>query len=60
MQRSHLLSVSQLRSRRYIELLHKRALVAAKAWASHYPKKEFKRDEIQDELSIQDASKRTA
>ena len=37
MQRSHLLSVSQLRSQTSIELLHKKTLVAAKVWGSHYP-----------------------
>jgi hypothetical protein len=41
MQRSRLLPVSQLRSLPIIELLHKRALVAAKAWASLYPKLGF-------------------
>ncbi|MBE0363182.1 hypothetical protein PULV_a3173 [Pseudoalteromonas ulvae UL12] len=37
MWRSFLLSVSQQRIHRLIELPQKRALVAAKAWVSHYP-----------------------
>jgi hypothetical protein len=28
-----------MRSLAFIELLYKKALVAAKAWASHYPKR---------------------
>jgi len=37
-QRSYLLTVSQMRSQAFIELLYRKALVAAKAWASLYPR----------------------
>jgi len=37
MQRSHWLSASQQRSQTSIELLHRKTLVAAKAWVSLYP-----------------------
>ena len=53
MQRSYLLTVSQLRSQPIIELLHKKAIVAAIAWASLYLKLKRIECEFKERLSIQ-------
>ena len=53
MQRSYLLAVSQLRSQNIIELLHKKAIVAAIAWASLYLKLKRIECDFKERLSIQ-------